>query len=103
MTGTINRRRSPRAAVGVVVHTEFNEVAVALGQSRDISCHGLFVDLVLLASDDHDFANGRTLTLRFTIPGTDKPVEVAANVTRVVVGEDRPIGIGVEFVSLDRG
>lgn len=77
------------------------EAPFAMAQTRDISIHGLYVELKLLSDPNHTFASGDALHLRFRPPNADFPLDVDVRVTRVVNDQDgQPLGLGVEFGEL---
>jgi hypothetical protein len=94
------RRRSPRAALGVRVSALNGDVSLAIGNSHNISRHGMYVDF-MLSRPDKEFDRGQKVALRFLPPTSAKPIDVRARVVRVVYDDNGvPSGIGVEFVNI---
>src|SRR5689334_1627277 len=94
-----DRRRSPRvhlsARVGLV-----GGAPVAMGQTRDISEHGVFVEFKL--SDPlQAFNRGDLLVLKFGLPDTNILVETKVTVARVEKDAKGAVsGVGFEFTNL---
>ncbi len=93
-----DRRRSQRVRLAVRVSAGAQDSPVAIGQTRDISRHGLFIDLQLLSDPTRSFTEGMPLHLRFRPPNAETPLEVDCVVARVERSDnDHCRGIGVDF------
>ncbi len=94
------RRRSPRAAVDLLVSLRFPSVQQFLSAyAGDISETGMFIRGE--ADKDAPREVGQLVTLRFEA-GKERIVQGTARIARIVSGENgSEPGIGVEFVELD--
>ena len=92
------RRRSPRAAVDLLVSLRFPSVQQFLSAyAGDISETGMFIR----GEADASREVGQLVTLRFEA-GKERIVQGTARIARIVGGENgSEPGIGVEFVELD--
>lgn len=87
--------------MGVRVSGGPTDAPFAMGQTRDISLHGLYVELKMLSDPSRSFAVKDRLHLRFRPPNADFPLDVAVKVTRTIKNSDgQVIGLGVEFQEL---
>lgn len=103
------RRRSPRAATKAqVVQVEAEgQVDITLGHTRDVSVHGMYVEIQKQFNPAQDPEVDDQLKVRFRLPNTDEPIEAGSRVARVDKDEDeRLLGFGLEFLEVsdaDRG
>ncbi len=91
-----NRREAERVDAEFEVTAE-SDHNFYLGFTENISEGGLF----LATYQTHKL--GDTLTLRFTLPGVERPIETVAEVRwarRLNPASDTPPGVGLRFVSL---
>lgn len=103
MSTGAERRRSPRvsARTQVVQVESEGQVDITLGHTRDVSIHGLYVEVRVQFNPAQDPAVDDLLFLRFTLPGQDDAMEAKGRVARVDHGDDgQVLGFGVEFVDL---
>lgn len=95
---TIERRRHARIAVPIIVRVVTGKKELEL-VARDISRSGIF-----LFCKEPPGQVGTVLTLRLALTAGIKPVEVRAEIVRVVLdGDDKKggvLGVGAQFVEL---
>lgn len=96
------RRRHPRAPVGLQVDLRFDSVQHFLSAyAEDISESGMFIRGWETRDDGTPHEVGQTLALRFDA-GAERIVEGTARVMRVVRKTDGgEAGLGVQFIELD--
>ncbi len=96
------RRRHPRAPVGLQVDLRFDSVQQFLSaHAEDISESGMFIRGWEAKADGTPHQVGDTLALRFDA-GAERIVEGTARIMRIVRKSDGgEAGIGVQFIELD--
>lgn len=96
------RRRHPRAPIGLQVDLRFDSVQHFLSAyAEDISESGMFIRGWETTADGTPHEVGQTLALRFDA-GSERIVQGTARVVRVLRKADGgETGIGVQFVELD--
>ena len=96
------RRRHPRAPIGLQVDLRFDSVQHFLSaHAEDISESGMFIRGWETSPDGTPREVGQTLALRFDAGG-ERIVEGTARVVRVVrKAQGGEAGIGLQFIELD--
>ncbi len=77
--------------MAILVRYETGEVS---GMTRNISLGGVFVE------SEHRFAFGARVSVRFSIPTQEEPVEVEGHVRWTEAEEGVPRGFGIQFEGL---
>ncbi len=91
---TMERRRSERAEF--LVRVNYSTVDELFSEfSRDINEGGLFIET------DNPRPAGTLVSMFFTLPGSDEPIETLGRVVRLSEGDaEEPPGMGIEFDDL---
>ncbi len=91
---TMERRRSERAEF--LVRVNYSTVDELFSEfSRDINEGGLFIET------DTPRPAGTLVSMFFTLPGSDEPIETLGRVVRLSEGDaEEPPGMGIEFDDL---
>ncbi len=91
----LERRRTARAPL--VVRVEYASVDALFSEfTRNINEGGMFI------ATEQPPELDATVTMQFSLPGSEQPIKVGGRVTRVSDGRgEEPRGIGVEFDALD--
>lgn len=100
-----DRRRSPRVSVDtqvLQVEDGSGQVDIALGQTRDVSLHGLYVLVKRQFNPAQDPEAAEVMRLRFRLPGGSEPIEATGRIARVDrdPAGDKILGFGMEFTEL---
>jgi type IV pilus assembly protein PilZ len=92
---TMDRRKSERA--DLVVRVDYQTVDQLFSDfARNINEGGLFVET------ENPTSSGTAVSLQFTLPGSEEPIQVRGRVVRTSDGSDgEPRGMGIEFDGLD--
>ena len=103
MTTGAERRRSERipAEAQVLQVESEGQTNITLGSTRDVSIHGMYVQVRKQFNPAQDPRERTALFLRFKLPQTEQTLETAARIARVDHDEvGRVTGFGVEFVEM---
>jgi hypothetical protein len=91
------RRRSKRVPISVRISARIHDahVPIGLGYARDLSLHGMYIDLSLAASAK--LRIGEMVDVRFQLETFDRPLETRARIARLDQKGSEIHGIAVDF------
>jgi len=76
------------------------DTPLALGNVRDLSLHGAYVELMLTGEKAIAIGRETKVQLRFRPPNAEEPIEVTGVVARLIRNATAMVGLGIEFVDL---
>ena len=94
----LNKRAEPRKSINLKIF--FGENETCSGNSRNISSGGLFLET------GHFYPPGKNLSLKFSLPDSDKPIVCEGKVAWTTApdsqgGKKHPAGLGIEFLDIE--